>query len=150
MILLFLALSLHTAPQLSALAPSLTTSPAPVLSCIFFRVNNPAADLSRYPATLKASSAPEAVIYQQQPGYYALHYPQEPETQPAGALAVFREGEGAIALFQGSPPSRRQTTQPPLPVYGPQGSSDLPLAIPTGEIFVRFRAASQPKTEPPP
>jgi len=101
-------------------------------------VNRPDAnfnEFSRYPARITASSQPDAVTYKQRPGYYALRF-ADPEAEPDDAITVIRYEKGAIALFKGAPSiSLQRSEEKPLPVYGTGDTA----AVPTGEVFIRFR-----------
>ena len=89
---------------------------------------------SRYPEQITANSQPGATTYEQRPGYYAIRL-ADPEAEPPGAVTVIRDEKGAIAVFQGLPPtSSRRDGESPLPVYG---TGDI-AAVPTGEVFIRF------------
>lgn len=89
---------------------------------------------SQYPAQITASSQPDATIYEQRSGYYAIRF-ADPEAEPAGAVTVIRDEKGAIAVFKGVPQtSVRRDGEKPLPVYG---TGDV-AAVATGEVFIRF------------
>jgi hypothetical protein len=75
---------------------------------------------------------PGGVVYEQKPGYVALHGGPLPAQ---GAVVVF-EPEG-IAILRGSPPAGLSPGQVISPVYGPKEGEGL--AAPTGQIFIRFR-----------
>lgn len=77
------------------------------------------------------AGASKAVVYEQQPGYFALHGEPLPADR---ALAVF-EPE-AMALLRGSPAGPLAPEQRISPVYGPKGGGAL--ACPTGQLFIRF------------
>jgi hypothetical protein len=137
--LVFSAIAPRSAPPISAFPQP------PILPCLFrvpdFFVHRGAEPFGDYPQQLSSSSGQvEAVTYRQQAGYYALRY-DDAEAQPPGALLVLRDERGAIALFEGEPAVPGPRSQlgeaadlAALPVYGAPGL----MAVPTGEIFVRF------------
>jgi hypothetical protein len=76
--------------------------------------------------------APGGVVYEQKPGYVALHGGRLPAE---GAVVVF-EPEG-IAILRAPPSTPLAPGQTISPVYGPKEGEGL--AAPTGQIFIRFR-----------
>lgn len=125
-----------------------------VLSCLFFRVpdlsahseSGAVAEFASYPQQLSSGTA-TAVTYRQLPGYYAVNFDASSDrsraVQSAGALLVLRHEAGAIALFEGLPSRRRGgarelSGQTVIPVYGADGV----MAVPTGQVFVRFGAGT--------
>jgi len=91
---------------------------------------------SEYPQQIRAGTDRSAVLYQRQPGYYAVHY-NEPREIARGA--VLQLNDGAIAVFSGEPENttRLTSSQGTIgPIYTLQ--TDGSLAVPTGMVFIRF------------
>lgn len=80
-----------------------------------------------------AAGAPNAVVYEQKTGYFARH--GEPLGEEA-AEVVFEPEQ--ITIARGSPATPLAPGQALSPVYAPLGGDSL--AVPTGQVFLRFRA----------
>ncbi len=80
-----------------------------------------------------AAGAPNALVYEQKPGYFARH------GEPLGeeeAEVVFEPEQ--ITIVRGAPATPLAPGQALSPVYAPLGGDSL--AVPTGQVFLRFRA----------
>jgi hypothetical protein len=91
----------------------------------------PATSFEDFPRRILVGS-PEAVVFEQKPGWYALH--GEPLPTAEGVLRFEPE---AIAVLPGTPAAPLAAGQSLSPVYAPPGSGAL--AVPTGQLFIRFR-----------
>ncbi len=93
---------------------------------------SPASELfNGFPQRISAGAA-NGVVYEQMPGYFALHGGSLPTDE---AVALF-EPEG-IAVVRGAPSAPLAPGQAISPVYTPVGG-EAP-AVPTGQLFIRFR-----------
>ena len=109
--------------------------PALCLVCLLLA----ATDMSRadglfagFPQRIAAGAA-NALVYEQKPGYFARH------GEPLGeeeAEVVFEPEQ--ITIVRGSPATPLAPGQALRPVYAPLGGGSL--AVPTGQVFLRFRA----------
>lgn len=86
--------------------------------------------LDGFPQQIPAGAS-NTVMYEQKPGYFALHG----EPLPTGRAVVVFEPEG-IAILRGSPSGPLAPGQLISPVYAPKGGASL--AVPTGQLFIRF------------
>src|SRR5262245_38533375 len=88
---------------------------------------------SKYPSRVGAGTQRSGSGFLLKHDYYATHRPVGDVAQDAEL--VF--DDGAIAVFKGEPPRRRDVQSSIGPVYelGPGGS----LAVPTGLVFIRLR-----------
>lgn len=87
--------------------------------------------LSAFPQRLRVGSAPHEHIYTRRDGYYAVH--GRPAGTPAPG-AVLTLNDHAIAVFEGTPDDADAERLTPVYATAP----DAPLAVPTGEVFIRF------------
>jgi hypothetical protein len=80
-----------------------------------------------------AAGAANAVVYEQKPGYFARH--GEPLIEEE-AEVVFEPEQ--ITIVRGPSATPLAPGQALSPVYAPLGGNSL--AVPTGQVFLRFRA----------
>ncbi|HEX6185786.1 MAG TPA: hypothetical protein VFZ44_17990 [Pyrinomonadaceae bacterium] len=95
---------------------------------------NQKSDFAGFPERVRAGAKRPDAYYERLPGRYAVHKGGE-EQDVAGAEMTFEE-EG-IAVFKGEPGESAVPKAPLTPVY--KLHPDGPVAVPTGQIFLRFK-----------
>ncbi|MEH2349716.1 MAG: hypothetical protein V7K55_17300 [Nostoc sp.] len=101
---------------------------------------------SEYPEQIRVGSNASSGLrlhttgsYTRKPGYYAIHYNNQPKTVATGAILQLNDGAMsttgyAYAVFSGEPNSSEHNTLTPIYTLQPNGS----FAVPTGLVFIRF------------
>jgi len=103
---------------------------------------------SEYPEQIRVGSDSTAISYTRKPGYYAIHYNDQPKTVAPGAILQLNDGamstKGyAYAVFPGEPNQSEQGKLSPVYTIEPNGS----LAVPTGLVFIRFAEGVDVKSQ---
>lgn len=104
------------------------------------------ARITDFPPTLRASTEHPDVVYTRADDYYAVQGSKGEKgakgTEARGAqsgAAVMSLNEGAITVHQGKPTATRSVGNHVSAVY----ARDSALAVPTGQVFVRFATSVQ-------
>ena len=99
-------------------------------------------DFAEFPERVGAGTERAGAYYERAPGLYAVRGADRESADAAGA-EVFFEEEG-VAVFRGEPGGSPGAEAGRAPVY--RLHPDGPLAVPTGDIFVRFREGVEAAT----
>lgn len=94
-------------------------------------------DLATFPETLRISTE-KMGTYTRVPRHFAVHgaLPETPDPEPLGLRVVGRLEAEDVTFVRSEDAMRELTSTEPTPVYAT--SQGGPLAMPTGEIFVRL------------
>lgn len=114
--------------QLFLVAEQLQVYSPPLIANVKFQQDY----FSEYPQQIRVGKEQSTILYDRQPGYYAVHYNQP---NSVADQAVLQLNDGAIGVFAGEP-DELDNTLGPIYTLQPEGS----LAVPTGLIFIRFVA----------
>src|SRR5262245_39521056 len=98
--------------------------------------------LAAFPERLRGSTERPDVLYTKQP-ICAVHR-RPPGTPAPGAVFVLNDGEIAVYPVDSPVAELRSPGVAITPVYS-QPSSSVPV-VPTGQVFIRFRAGIQLET----